>query len=65
MELIELIKKLQSEKERDKIHPTHVMYKDLRSIAGNDISGELNAFYKAGKIIVGRTLNDKYIKIKE
>ena len=65
MELIELIKKLQNEKERDKIHPTYTTFIELTKFAGRDISGELNALYKAGKIIVGRTLNDKYVKAKE
>ena len=66
MELIELIKKLQNEKERDKIHPTHVMFRELLAAVNKEVRNELNSLYRDGKIDLVETKDkEKAVKIKE
>ena len=48
----------------------HALFKEvfdratIEGIAADDIRSGLNELYLAGEIEVGRTINDKYIKIK-
>ena len=52
------------------IEPTHALFKEVYSIAKSkglsvtEVRNGLNELYVAGEIEVGRTINDKYIKIK-
>lgn len=41
--------------------PDHTVYRELEK----HLSSALNALYKEGRIIVGNTVNDKYIRITE
>ena len=65
-----IILEIISEKKARNIEPTHALFKDvfdratIEGIAADDIRNGLNELFLAGKIEVGRTINDKYIKIK-
>ena len=68
--LLTIIKQISTEKEARNIEPTHALFKDvfdratIEGIAADDIRNGLNELFIAGEIEVGRTINDKYIKIK-
>ena len=59
-----------ADKKARNIEPTHALFKDvfdratIKGIAADEIKSGLNELYLAGEIEVGRTINDKYIKIK-
>lgn len=67
----EIINQISSEKKARNIEPTHALFKEvfdratIEGIAADDIRNGLNKLFIAGKIEVGRTINDKYIKIKD
>lgn len=50
-----------AETEAAHIHPTHVIDKDLTQL----LHDALNALYHAGRIQVGHTINNKWIKTTE
>ena len=66
----EIINQISSEKESNNIYPTHALFKEvfdratIEGIAADEIRNGLNELFIAGQIEVGRTINDKYIKIK-
>ena len=66
----EIINQISSEKEANNIEPTHALFKEvfdratIEGIAADEIRNGLNELFIAGEIEVGRTINDKYIKIK-
>ena len=59
-----------ADKKKRNIEPSHALFKEvfdratIEGIAADDIRNGLNKLYLAGEIEVGRTINDKYIKIK-
>ena len=59
-----------AEKKARNIEPTHALFKDvfdratIEGIAADEIRKGLNELFINGEIEVGRTINDKYIKIK-
>ena len=65
-----IINQISNEKKAMNIEPTHALFKELfdratiEGIAADEIRSGLNELFIAGKIEVGRTINDKYIKIK-
>ena len=65
-----IILEIISEKKARNIEPTHALFKDvfdratIEGIAADEIRNGLNKLFIAGEIEVGRTINDKYIKIK-
>lgn len=65
-----IILQITADKKARNIEPTHALFKDvfdraaIEGIAADEIRNGLNELYLAGEIEVGRTLNDKYIKIK-
>lgn len=59
--LLKIIQEEQERKEREGIIPTHTLRLDLNRI----ISNALNELYREGKIEVGPTVNDKWIRIKK
>ena len=65
-----IISEITADKNARNIEPTHATYKEVYSIAMSkglsiaDVRNGLNELYLAGEIEVGRTINDKYIKIK-
>ena len=66
-----IILEITADKKKRSIEPTHAMLKEVYSIAKSkglsleDVKNGLNELYLAGEIEVGRTINDKYIKINE
>ena len=65
-----IILEIIAEKKASNIEPTHALFKDvfdratIKGIAADEIRNGLNELFIAGEIEVGRTINDKYIKIK-
>jgi hypothetical protein len=65
-----IILEITTDKKSRNIEPTHAIYKEVYDIAiskglsGADVRNGLNELYLAGEIEVGRTINDKYIRIK-
>lgn len=47
-----------------KIDPDYVLYVELINNITSDVKSVLNKFYKEKRYIIGKTLNDKYIKDK-
>lgn len=47
-----------------KIDPDYVLYVELINDISSDVKNVLNKFYKEKRYIIGKTLNDKYIKDK-
>ena len=68
--IFKIINQISTEKKARNIEPTHALYKDvfdratIEGIAADDIRNGLNELFINGEIEVGRTINDKYIKIK-
>ena len=68
--LYKIINQISSEKKARNIEPTHALFKEVYSLAKSkglsieDVKNGLNELYLAGEIEVGRTINDKWIKIK-
>lgn len=71
MTILEIINQIEADKKANCIELTHALklevIKFAQSIsidhARETIEAELTELEKAGKIIIGETLNDKYIKI--
>ena len=65
-----IISEITADKKKRNIEPTHALFKEvfdratIKGIAADEIRNGLNELYLAGEIEVGRTINDKYIKIK-
>ena len=59
-----------ADKKKISIEPTHALYKEVyakaisKGLSVADVRNGLNELYLAGEIEVGRTINDKYIRIK-
>ena len=68
--ILEIINQISNEKKARNIEPTHALFKDvfdratIEGIAADEIRNGLNELFINGEIEVGRTINDKYIKIK-
>lgn len=59
--LLQLVREIQDRKEKEHISPAH----SLKHEVFTEVSNALNNLYLAGKIEVGDTINDKYIKVNE
>ena len=65
-----VILKVIADKKQRNIEPSHALFKEvfdratIEGIAADDIRNGLNELFINGEIEVGRTINDKYIKIK-
>ena len=59
-----------ADKKARNIEPSHALFKEvfdratIEGIAADEIRNGLNELFINGEIEVGRTINDKYIKIK-
>ena len=68
--IFKIINQISTEKKARNIEPTHALFKDvfdratIEGIAADDIRNGLNELFIKGEVEVGRTINDKYIKIK-
>ena len=64
-----IILEITADKKKRSIEPTHAILKEVYSIAKSkglsieEVKNGLNELYVAGEIEVGRTINDKWIKI--
>ena len=64
-----IILEITADKKARNIEPTHALFKEIYSIAKSkglsveDVRNGLNELFVAGEIEVGRTINDKYIRI--
>ena len=65
IDVLELIRRLQREREERHIVPTHVEFAQLMNEAGKSIRGELNNLYQAGKIGIRETINRKAVFVKD
>lgn len=65
IDVLELILRLQREREERHIVPTHVEFAHLMNEASKDIRNELNSLYQAGKIGIRETINGKAVFVKE
>jgi len=66
MSIIEIINWIEADKKARNIFPTHATFREILKIHGRreEAVKELNNLYVEGKIKVGDTVNDKYIRIK-
>ena len=66
-----VISEITADKKKRNIEPTHAILKEVYSIAKSkglsieDVNNGLNELYIAGEIEVGRTINDKWIKLNK
>lgn len=65
IDVLELIRRLQREREERHIVPTHVEFAQLMNEAGKAIRQELNSLYQEGRIDVKETVNGKAVSVKE
>lgn len=69
MNIIEIINKMEQLKKQNNVTPSHVLFIPLsiecckHGFSKEKLSDELNKLYKAGKVKVGQTINDKYITV--
>ena len=69
--IFKIINQISSEKKARNIEPTHALFKEVyyrgqnMGLSAISIKSGLNELFISGKIEVGRTINDKYIKIKD
>lgn len=62
--ILGLIKKLQKEKEDNRIVPTHILEVELFNAINSEIKQAINELYKESKIEVVKTINQNAFKIK-
>ena len=68
--ILKIINQISSEKKARNIEPTHALFKEVyclgqkQGLSATSIKSGLNELFINGEIEVGRTINDKYIKIK-
>lgn len=65
IDVLELIRRLQREREEQRKVPTHVEFAHLMNEAGKEVRKELNALYKDGRIGINETINGKAVYVKE
>lgn len=65
IDVLELIRRLQREREEQRKVPTHVEFAHLMNEAGKEIRQELNSLYKEGRVGVNETVNGKAVYVKE
>ena len=65
-----IISEITADKKARNIEPNHATFKEVyclgqkQGLSATSIKSGLNELFIAGEIEVGRTINDKYIKIK-
>ena len=65
IDIYEILRRLQREREERHIVPTHVGFAHLMNEASKEIRQELNALYQTGKIGINETINGKAVFVKE
>ena len=67
--LKDIILKVIADKKQRNVEPTHALFKEvfdratIEGIASDEIRNGLNELFIAGEIEVGRTINDKWIRV--
>ena len=64
IDVLELIRRLQREREERHIVPTHVEFAHLMNEVSKAVRQELNALYQTGRIGINRTVNGKAVFVK-
>lgn len=57
------LRKLINSKKSKNIVPEHILFTELHNDIMQQVKDELNTMFAEGKIQVGETLNDKFIKL--
>lgn len=65
IDVLELIRRLQREREERHVVPTHVEFAHLMNEAGKEVRKELNRLYQEGAIGINETINGKAVYVKE
>ena len=65
IDVLELIRRLQREREEQRKVPTHVEFAHLMNEAGKEVRKELNRLYQEGAIGINETVNGKAVYVKE
>lgn len=65
IDVLEIIRRLQREREERHVTPTHVEFSHLMNEAGKEVRKELNRLYQEGAIGINETVNGKAVYVKE
>ena len=65
IDVLDLIRRLQGEREERHIVPSHVEFAHLMNEASKDIRNELNSLYQEGRIGINETINGKAVYVKK
>lgn len=65
IDVLELIRRLQLEREEKNIEPTHIEFSRLMNEVSKEVRKELNALYQEGKVGTCETINGKAVYVKE
>lgn len=65
MDLIEIIRRLQVEKESNNIQPSNVTFSEIMKEVTTSVKSELNGHVKDGTLEFHRTINDISFNIKK
>lgn len=65
--ITEIINQIEEDKKSKNIFPTHALFREIVHIHGNsdEVRNELNKLYIEKKIIIGNTINDRYIILND
>jgi hypothetical protein len=64
--VIDIIRRIEADKRAASRVPAHALFIEVANAYGNadEAREELNRLYREGKIEVGHTVNDRYIRVK-
>ena len=65
IDVLELIRRLQREREEQKKVPTHIEFARLMNEVIKEVRKELNRLYQEGKVGTCETINGKAVFVKE
>jgi hypothetical protein len=67
MDILEIIRQIESVKQAAKIVPSHAVILEITKIHGNAYAArdELNRLQREGKVKIGDTVNDQYVLVTD
>ena len=65
IDVLDLIRRLQREREERHIVPSHVEFAHLMNEASKEVRKELNSLYQEGRIGINETINGKAVFVKD
>jgi hypothetical protein len=67
MNILEIIRQIESCKQAAKIVPSHAVILEIIKIHGNESAArdELNRLQREGKVEIGDTINDQYVLVTD